>query len=87
MDGALVSMRLVIEYLDGTKDITGVLDNVETWEEFNKMFSGGPVHSMTVPKSDVGMMWIPGSAIKKIYEYVPGQEPIKVKRIPKWSSK
>jgi hypothetical protein len=82
-----LSLRLVIEYLDGTKDVTGFIDNVETWEDFEKMFNGGQVYNLTVPKSYVGMMWIPVSAIKKIYEYVPAQEPIEVKKGPKWKLK
>jgi hypothetical protein len=82
-----MSLRLVIEYLDGTKDITGIIDNMETFEDFTKSITG-PLWSITAPKADIGMMWIPASSIKKIYEYIPGsQEPVKVKRMPKWNSR
>jgi hypothetical protein len=61
-------MRLVIEYLDGTKDVTEELTSFNTWDDLAPILTGSKLlQSMEMPIKG-RLTWIPAHAIKKVYE-------------------
>jgi hypothetical protein len=59
-------MKLVIEYIDGTKDVMNT--NWDSWEVFRKIVNNrSQINSLDFVNDKGVPMWVPATAIKRIY--------------------